>query len=147
MNPLALLPGLPLATTAINAATRGVGQAVNSFAEVLAAATGASNESDAAESSSARPTLELLQQELGRQLGAARIEWVDDVRLRVDREGGQIVVTGDPASRAAVEQALEENPDLADMLREVIAAQDSIYADQSTIRFSLDGFGANAKFV
>jgi hypothetical protein len=147
MNPLAFLPSLPLATTAINAATRGVGQAVNSFAEVLEAATGASNESDAAESSSARPTLELIQQELGRQLGAAHIEWVDDVRLRVDRESGQIVVTGDPASRAAVEQALEENPDLADMLREVIAAQDSIYTGQSTLRFSLDGFGANAKFV
>ncbi len=172
MNPLALLPGLPLAATAINSAVRGVGQTVNSFAAALEAATGASNESPSADESTpgaslveltesylgqpirrsdlkalARQMLELVQNELQRQASAAGIEEIENVQLRIQPADGQIVVTGDPASRAAIEQILGQDPTLADLVRQAVAAQESVRADESTIRFSLDEFGAIARFV
>ena len=98
----------------------------------------------------ARQTLDYVEHELRRQLRAAGIEDVQSVRLQIRPGDGQIVASGDPAIRAAVEQIFEQDPRLANMLRRAIGTSELVRAGNENMRFSLafedDPLAALARF-
>ncbi len=87
--------------------------------------------------SHARQTLDYVEHELRRQLRAMGIEDVQAVRLQIRPGDGQIVASGDPATRAAVEQIFEQDPRLANMLRQAIGTSELVRAGKEHMRFTL----------